>query len=67
MPTTVVTSAVHFRAINLPCQGTELGFLDDLFVDSAQHGKDLGEMLLRDIDSIMAARGWPVKNMDLRG
>lgn len=67
MPTTVVTSAVHFRAIHLPCQGTELGFLDDLFVDSAQRGKDLSEMLLRDIDSIMAARGWPVKNMDRRG
>jgi ribosomal protein S18 acetylase RimI-like enzyme len=50
----------HLRAMPSPLRGAEVGFLDDLFVDPVQRGSGAGEALLREIDNIAAARGWPV-------
>lgn len=50
----------HFRAMPSPLRGSEVGFLDDLFVDPACRGNGAAEALLRHIDAIALARGWPV-------
>ena len=50
----------HFRAMPSPLRGAEVGFLDDLFVDPAYRGGGAGNRLLRHLDNIAAARGWPV-------
>jgi ribosomal protein S18 acetylase RimI-like enzyme len=50
----------HFRAMPSPLRGAEIGFLDDLFVDPACRGGGAGDQLLRHLDNIAAARGWPV-------
>lgn len=50
----------HFRAMPSPLRGAEVGFLDDLFVDPASRGSGTAEALLRHVDGIALARGWPV-------
>ena len=50
----------HFRAMPSPLHGAEIGFLDDLFVDPSYRGGGAGDQLLRHLDNIAAARGWPV-------
>ncbi len=50
----------HMRAMPSPLRGAEVGFLDDLFVDPEHRGCGAAEALLREIDTIAAARGWGV-------
>lgn len=50
----------HFRAMPSPLRGAEVGFLDDLFVDPASRGGGAAEALLRRVDDIALAKGWPV-------
>ena len=49
----------HFRAEPSPLHVTEVGFLDYLFVDPAQHTKGNGAAFLHHLDSIAIALGWP--------
>ena len=50
----------HYRAMPSPLRGSEVGFLDDLFVDPASRGSGAARALLRHVDGIAQTRGWPV-------
>jgi GNAT superfamily N-acetyltransferase len=54
----VPVGLAHFRAMPRPLGGNEIGFLDDLFVDPAQRGGRVGELLLRAVAEEAARRGW---------
>ena len=48
----------HFRAMPSPLRATTIGFLDDLFVDPAARGANVGERLLDRLNEISVERGW---------
>ncbi len=48
----------HFRPMPRPLRGQEMGFLDDLFVDPAWRGHDIGKNLLKALNVIGRERGW---------
>ena len=50
----------HFRAMPSPLRGTNVGFLDDLFVDPAQRGGGAAKALIHAVDAIAGQRGWDV-------
>ena len=50
----------HYRAMPSPLRGSEVGFLDDLFVDPSCRGSGAAEALLRHVDAIARTKGWPV-------
>jgi GNAT superfamily N-acetyltransferase len=54
-----VVGLAHFRDMASPLRGAVAGFLDDLFVDPAWRGKNLGRALLDEVAAIGRARGWP--------
>ena len=43
-----------------PLRGTEIGFLDDLFVGPRARGSGVAEALLRELDRVAGQRGWGV-------
>lgn len=49
----------HFRAMPSPLRATEMGFLDDLFVDPTARGARVGEALIAALEQIAVERGWP--------
>jgi GNAT superfamily N-acetyltransferase len=49
----------HFRRMPSPLQGTDVGFLDDLFVLTEARGHDIGGLLISRIVEIARQRGWP--------
>lgn len=50
----------HVRRMPSPLRGTDVGFLDDLFVDPEARGHRVGEALLDFLSELAAKRGWPV-------
>ena len=50
----------HFRAMPSPLRGSEVGFLDDLFVDPDARGSGAAEAMIRALDDIAERRDWPV-------
>jgi GNAT superfamily N-acetyltransferase len=50
----------HVRAMPRPLGGTEVGFLDDLFVDPALRGGGVVDALFDAIRERARARGWPL-------
>jgi GNAT superfamily N-acetyltransferase len=48
----------HFRPMPNPLRGVEIGFLDDLFVDSATRGGRIGEALIAHVVAEGRRRGW---------
>lgn len=50
----------HFRRMPSPLRGAYIGFLDDLFVDPAARGNNVGEAMFAYLEGVRAARGWPV-------
>ena len=50
----------HYRAMPSPLRGSEVGFLDDLFVDPSCRGSGAAEALLRHVDAIARTKGWSV-------
>ena len=54
-----VIGLAHFRAMPSPLRGTDLGFLDDLFVDPQVRGRRVGEALIARLAEIGRQRGWP--------
>lgn len=59
-PASRLIGLAHYRAMPSPLRGSEVGFLDDLFVDPAARGSGAAEALLRRVDAIAGAKGWPV-------
>jgi GNAT superfamily N-acetyltransferase len=50
----------HFRAMPRPLTGTTAGFLDDLFVDPAARGREIGERLIKAMADEGRRRGWTI-------
>jgi GNAT superfamily N-acetyltransferase len=50
----------HFRAMPRPLGGNEIGFLDDLFVDPAARGREIGERLIKAMADEGKRRGWTI-------
>lgn len=50
----------HFRTMPRPMAGTEVGFLDDLFVDPEIRGHRIGEVLLNHLAEIARQRDWAI-------
>jgi len=56
----LLVGLAHFRAMPSPLRGSEIGFLDDLFVDPQARGGGVAEVLLGQVDRIAVEEGWPV-------
>lgn len=50
---------MHFRAMPSPLRGSEVGFLDDLFVVPEARGKDVVEALYAELNNFGKEKGWP--------
>lgn len=50
---------MHFRAMPSPLRGTEVGFLDDLFVDPGHRGSGVVNAMLASLAKEARSRGWP--------
>jgi GNAT superfamily N-acetyltransferase len=51
---------MHYREMASPLRGSKVGFLDDLFVDSAHRGKGVVEALFSTLEEDAKKRGWPL-------
>jgi GNAT superfamily N-acetyltransferase len=49
---------MHFRAMPSPLRAGDVCFLDDLFVDPVERGKNAGKQLLEDLQDVASERGW---------
>ena len=50
---------MHFRAMPSPLRGSEVGFLDDLFVNPAHRGSGVVTVMLSALKEEASAQGWP--------
>lgn len=50
---------MHFRAMPSPLRGSEVGFLDDLFVIPEARGTDVVEALYAELNNFGNQKGWP--------
>lgn len=50
----------HFRATPRPMAGTEIGFLDDLYVDPDARGHQIGARLLEHLAEVGRVRNWAI-------
>ena len=48
----------HYRAMPRPLKGKYIGFLDDLFVDTAYRNKKIGQKLIKEIKVISKKEKW---------
>ncbi|NKB76428.1 MAG: GNAT family N-acetyltransferase [Gammaproteobacteria bacterium] len=48
----------HVRRMPSPLRGTDIGFLDDLFVSPSARGNKVGEALFGELKSLAAQKGW---------
>ena len=55
-----ISGLAHFRAFARPLAAATGGFMDDLFVDPACRGHDIGLRLIETVAEIGKARGWGV-------
>jgi len=51
---------MHFRAMPSPLRGSEVGFLDDLFVNPAHRGGGVVTAMLSVLKEEASAQGWPL-------
>ncbi|MGF1623669.1 MAG: GNAT family N-acetyltransferase [Alphaproteobacteria bacterium] len=51
---------VHFRAMPSPLRASEIGFIDDLFVDPERRGSGAAEALIEGVYAVAGTRGWPL-------
>jgi GNAT superfamily N-acetyltransferase len=49
----------HVRRMPSPLRGTDIGFLDDLFVEPDARGHDVGEALFQALAEVGREKGWP--------
>ena len=50
----------HVRRMPSPLRGTEVGFLDDLFVDPSSRGNRAGKALFEALEDHARSKGWPL-------
>lgn len=50
---------MHFRAMPSPLRGSDVGFLDDLFVTPEARGTDVVEALYAEMNNFGKQQGWP--------
>ncbi len=50
----------HIRSMPNPLRGTEVGFLDDLFVDPSARGSMIGKHLFKAIEEHARNQAWPI-------
>jgi GNAT superfamily N-acetyltransferase len=53
-----VVGLAHYRGMPSPLRGTEIGFLDDLFVPPEARGARIGEALIAAVADEARQRGW---------
>ena len=51
---------MHFRAMPSPARGTEVGFLDDLYVEPAARGRGIVDRLFEELSARARGYGWPM-------
>ena len=51
---------MHFRAMPSPLRGTDVGFLDDLFITPEARGTDAIHLLYAKLNNFGSRRGWPL-------
>jgi ribosomal protein S18 acetylase RimI-like enzyme len=54
-----IIGLLHFRAAPLTLTGTDVGFIDDLYIDPAARGERAGEFVAQQVQQIARERGWP--------
>ena len=50
---------MHFRAMPSPLRGSEVGFLDDLFITPEARGTDVIDLLYKELNDFGSRQGWP--------
>ena len=55
-----LAGVVHFRSMPSPLRGEQVGFLHNIFVDSAFRGKGIAEALIGFVRKHASANGWGV-------
>ena len=50
---------MHFRAMASPLRGSEVGFLDDLFIIPEARGTEVIEVLYAELNAFGKQQGWP--------
>ena len=50
----------HYQGILSPLEGTQVGFLDDLFVAETARGKGVAKALLAHLKQVGTERGWEI-------
>ena len=53
-----VVGLAHYRRMPRPLKGQDMGFLDDLFVDTAYRNKKIGQKLIKEIKVISTKEKW---------
>jgi len=53
-----IVALAHYRRMPSPLRGQDVGFLDDLYVDTKNRGQKIGEKLINKINEISKIKGW---------
>ena len=53
-----IVALAHYRKMPRPLKGSNIGFLDDLYVDPEHRGKRIGEKILNKLKEISKSKGW---------
>ena len=51
---------MHFRAMPSPLRGSDVGFLDDLFVTPEARGTEVIELLYKELNDFGSQQAWPL-------
>ncbi len=51
---------MHYRAMPSPIRGTEMGFLDDLYVSPQVRGTGVVDSLFNALEQAAQEKGWPI-------
>lgn len=54
-----IKGLMHFRAMPSPLRGSEVGFLDDLFIVPESRGQYIVEALYKKLNQIAEEKSWP--------
>ena len=55
-----IVALAHYRKMPRPLKGSNIGFLDDLYVDPEHRGKRIGEKILNKLKEISKSKGWNI-------
>ena len=54
----IIVGFAHYRRMPRPLRGSDIGFLDDLFVEPKYRGQKIGEKMLNELKKISKSKGW---------